>query len=306
VLIHDNSVVGEDRVTLSLSTSLLNVNAVVLIFVLQNPNPRPLTVNVSVSADLVHDSVSALADGRGFVAASSGNALTFICRDYSFVSDVATFWYGASSDRFLHNWTQVEVDGISQIDAAISFSWQTLVIPAAAFVFRSLIAKFGVLDPGRLTASFAFVFNSDGSVDVSFRVDSTHAPDFISVLFVADDDLSNVRTLSSQYPVNMDFTFLFHPRDYGLPVGVHRVSFFAVDTEGNIAPGTTATVAVHAEEEKAKSELVPILVAVIGASTVAAGVVAIFLYGRRHDNEVRIGGSSPGPDEVTSPALLDE
>jgi hypothetical protein len=99
-------------VVLSFHAARLSANAFVLAFKLRNTGADTRTARFRVLADLLLDGdekppVTEIEPQRGFTVSSWRYALSFVLRDYKFVDDVSTFYYGSGRDLSGHEWDQV-------------------------------------------------------------------------------------------------------------------------------------------------------------------------------------------------------
>jgi hypothetical protein len=125
-LLLDGLPISLSNVTLSLHPTLIGANAVVLAFRLQNEIAFPLIAHIGVTCDLDFDEnvftpVMSIGVQEGFVMYSSADALTFTGRRAPLTTDLSTYWFGYYSQRLNFNWTQVQVDSVSDMDSALSF-----------------------------------------------------------------------------------------------------------------------------------------------------------------------------------------
>jgi hypothetical protein len=133
----------------------------------------------------------------GFIGSCNTRSRTsFILRRSSLVWDASIYWFGSFSTRLSFNWIQGTVDSISNLDSAVSFSWQNIVLPSGASASRSLIVKFGTFDSTRV--AFRLIFPSVSSIyylnslQINGSVSSSNNTDTVRLLLEVDGDPSQL------------------------------------------------------------------------------------------------------------------
>jgi hypothetical protein len=206
-------------------------------------------------------------------------------------------------------------------ESALAFSWQNVPVEPGGTVVRACIVKFGEIGPSPVLALNFETFEEPFPAGGSIKVTGSAVGDGIRVVLIVDDFL-NAFDVNATFSEESEVRFDLRPSEYQIGDGFHRLGFYGVDSEGDISPPvflnitigkrpesesseSRAVATTEVEEEKPVNQLIPIVVAVSGALLVAAGTAAIFFFGRKHDQETRIGGSSSMNDGPLVPGYSD-
>jgi hypothetical protein len=122
--------------------------------------------------------------------------------------------------------------------------------------------------------------------------------DKATLLLVIDADDSASITIAPVYSLGVKFTLDFIPQDYRLQPGGHTITFYAVDSDGDISPAqsVTLTVGPHGDSPPAESGSGAVVPAVVGSVVGVAGIggaAAIFVIRKRLLHELS-QGPTPG------------
>jgi hypothetical protein len=307
-------------ISLSIHSHQLSPNSLLLFFRLSNSGSETQLADVGISSFVLLDDddsapISALPLNQGFVVHSQNSPLTFILADHPIVTDISTFWYGARGSASQNNWTQVDVNSYNDSESALAFSWQNISVPAGGINVRSCIVKFGEVGPTpTLELSFQ-QFAEPFPAGDSMSVGVVSGGDLIRIVLIVDNFL-NVNDVDVTFSEGSEVAFEFRPSDYQIGDGFHRLGFYGVDSEGDVSLGVFVNITIgtipesevsvgiepsETHEPAAVNQVIPIVVAVGGALLVAAGTIAIFIFGRKHDKETRIGGTSSMTGDVLMP-----
>jgi hypothetical protein len=315
-------------VTLSVEWRRISTNAIVLTVVVSNANAHEVVVDVGVTADINFDGrddapCTAIAGRRGFTVHSGTNALTFITARYPLVTDVSTFWFGWYYNRTNNGWAQVPEDSFSEGDSALSFTWQGIEIADGGVVKKSVIVRFGQFETNRVTLTLGVI---PESVEIgkpllitgSVRASGEPTDAGISLFLTIDGALDSLAQLSGAFTIVTPFTVPLVLGNYGVAIGPHRLSFYAVDADGDVSDEQTIGVTVQTEsnqdgsatdvpEEKGSRTVVAIIGAIGGSGFIGGLFIALLCYGRKRDRQnAALGSGTASGTEPLKAYMADE
>jgi hypothetical protein len=145
-----------------------------------------------------------------------------------------------------HSYAQVDYEEWNNLsyavdDTAQTFSWQNLSIPAHGSLTRSALFKFGVFESSPL--SFDLQFSGVNGTTIYYRELIIGTGTLTGTIggradlyLVIDDDYTDIAPFGVSATINAPFTFNFTAEQFGVSPGSHKFAFYAVDSDGNVAP----------------------------------------------------------------------
>jgi hypothetical protein len=125
----------------------------------------------------------------------------------------------------------------------------------------------------------------------------------ISLFLVVDVAVGSAVQLPVSFIIGASFTLSFVPGHYGITIGNHRLSFYAVDADGDVSEPQVVVVKVEAgsrspdspepPEEQVSSTVVAIIGAIAGSAVIIVAVlIALLCYRRKRGQQKVVLGKS--------------
>jgi hypothetical protein len=157
------------------------------------------------------------------------------------VSNVSSYWFGASDLSFCNNWTQITDEGVSGVDTSATISWQSIPIASGSSLTRSMIVKFGPFSNAKLELRLTFPaipspFTGYEELIISGTV--TISSWNYKILTVIDDDvltLSVILDWRTVYSSLSSIAFSFIPATFNIYTIGHEFAFYAVNEYGDVS-----------------------------------------------------------------------
>jgi hypothetical protein len=232
-------------VVLWLTPVSVSANAILLCFTLQNTNSYSSEADIAVDCDIVFNgydvsgvTVWNLGLPRGFNVTAGSRTITYICGNYSLVTDCSTYWFGQYGSRGTNRWSQVTSETYTA-DSGMAFSWQSVEIPGLSSVQRRMLVKFGSFSNTVVTLTIEFPSVSEdveyGDLFwVTFTVNSEILDDSFSLFIVVDGDSVGTSPVLSDLQSGATATS-FCPSTFVTTAGPHTLWFYAVNLYGDIS-----------------------------------------------------------------------
>jgi hypothetical protein len=247
-LVHLDQPIEFDRVGYSINFTRLSANAILFTGMLTNNNPWPMSVDIEVDTDIHFDGMdyaNVQAIDHGFLVFSTERILSVLDRNYPFVDDVQSQWYGLQWMRYEYFWDESSHDTLYNTDSGFAVSWQGIILYAGESTTRSLVIQSGLPNTNQLDLAVDLASSQVGVVEelqFSGRVNSIDLTAAVSIALVIG---SNIQFVASGLGVNTQINFAFSPADVGLFPGTSQVALYAIDEIGTISNGRTFSLQIH-------------------------------------------------------------
>jgi hypothetical protein len=228
---------------------------VLIVLKLVNGNSGSMSVDVESDTDLCISGISNsprcddIAQGRGFSVGSDSLRFSFILGNYPLIRPVSSYWFGSQNNRSSNYWNQVTFDSVIGLDSGCIWSWQGIMIAPGGVVTVGVLFRSGrFLDNGPELSIFRGPFESLIPVSEALNVNGSVisiVPGLVfDLLLVIDDDLNDIR-FAQRSMVSGSFAFALALSSFGISLGSHNVTFYAVDDPyGRISSGVSFFVEV--------------------------------------------------------------
>jgi hypothetical protein len=244
-------------VNFAVNWTYISTNAVILILFATNRNNQAQIIDISVSSDIKLNEIDSapvrsIGNNHGITVNAEQLIFTVVTGGYPFVSNVSTFWYGYIWDLEYEKWNQTMADSYNDLDSGMAFSWQNIRISPGQTIKRSVLIKFGSFERAHIELK---IVRPQGTVNVAPReVIEIHGEikmiglptgNSVRLFFVMNDDISKLIEITGLYSVNSEFNVRFVPKEYSLLSGIHKLTFHAVDADGDVSPPQLLVVSLY-------------------------------------------------------------
>jgi hypothetical protein len=180
---------------------------------------------------------------NGFSGIDAMYSVDFLARDHPIVADADSVWFGDSADLPNSYWINATHQSFSGSKAALSISWRNRTIGPKTSLALPTVLRWGTgSKPPTLT--FNPLLNPlvrSSALEVEGRVEDLDG-DSVSILAVFDDDYSQPKVLQSALPSPAAFVLAMRLPDFLTELGLHNLSFVAVDATGTFSNVVSLTI----------------------------------------------------------------
>jgi hypothetical protein len=226
------------------------------------------------------------------------NVLTIITAGYPLVTDASTFWFGPWGQRVPNFWAQVEEATFSGDDSAMSFTWQNISVGSGLSLVKSFIARFGPFESSHLTLEIqvgvtTVAATESLSITAAASASRPATGPEITVLVQVDHDPALLYDVAGEFAIGVPFALAIAPQSVGVLTGIHSLTFFAVDADGDVSDGRSVTITIgsggadagggDAHGAGGSRTVVAIIGAIAGGGFILGLFVLLLCYGRKRD-----------------------
>jgi hypothetical protein len=288
-------------ISLAVSWRRISPNALLFALKLSSNNNTQQQVDFRITADIKFDGLddaacAAIPSGHGFTVLSERNFLTFITGGYPLVTNVSTFWFGSNLDREKEAWTQVTDTKFEGGDSAVSFTWQRIAIAPSATLVKNFLVKLGPFESSHVTLTLTFPdWSKAVPVDDPLSISGTALASppatalAVSLFVQVDQDPSLLSDVPGAFQSGVAFGLELRPSSIGITSGSHTLTFFAVDPDGDVSDGQSATITIGSSDDGGGSgTVIAIVASVAGVVVVVVIVIVIWCVKRRGPEQARM------------------